>query len=51
VFSNATLDAIAASGARNLGDLARIKGVGPAKLENFGDEVLAVLDAATEAAG
>ena len=51
VFSNATLDAIAASGARNLGELARIKGVGPAKLENFGDEVLAVLDAATEAAG
>lgn len=49
VFSNATLDAIAASGARNLGELARIKGVGPAKLENFGDEVLAVLDAATEA--
>jgi DNA helicase-2/ATP-dependent DNA helicase PcrA len=46
VFSNATLDAIAASGARSLGELARIKGVGPAKLENFGDEVLAVLDAA-----
>ncbi|MEX0789938.1 MAG: 3'-5' exonuclease, partial [Actinomycetota bacterium] len=28
VFSNATLDAIAASGARSLGELARIKGVG-----------------------
>ena len=48
VFSNATLDAIAASGARSLGELARIKGVGPAKLENFGDEVLAVLDAAAD---
>ncbi|HYO00102.1 MAG TPA: ATP-dependent DNA helicase UvrD2, partial [Actinomycetota bacterium] len=49
VFSNATLDAIAASGARSLSELARIKGVGPAKLENFGDEVLAVLDAAAHA--
>ncbi|CAN5819650.1 hypothetical protein BH23ACT12_BH23ACT12_02030 [soil metagenome] len=48
VFSNATLDSIAASGARSLGELARIKGVGPAKLENFGDEVLAVLDSAGE---
>lgn len=50
VFHDATLDAIAASGARSLSELARIRGVGPAKLENFGDEVLAVLDAAAEGA-
>lgn len=46
VFHDSTLEAIAASGARSLGDLARIKGVGPAKLQNFGDEILAVLDSA-----
>ncbi len=46
VLHDSTLDAIAASGARSLTDLARIRGVGPAKLESFGDEILSVLDAA-----
>ncbi|HEX2054379.1 MAG TPA: ATP-dependent DNA helicase UvrD2 [Actinomycetota bacterium] len=50
VFHDSTLEAIAASGARSLQDLAGIKGVGPAKLESFGDEILAVLDAAAESA-
>jgi DNA helicase-2/ATP-dependent DNA helicase PcrA len=49
VFHDSTLDAIAASGARSLGELAQIKGVGPAKLENYGDEILAVLDSASGA--
>ncbi|HVL50392.1 MAG TPA: ATP-dependent DNA helicase UvrD2 [Actinomycetota bacterium] len=48
VFHDSTLEAIAASDARTLGDLARIKGVGPAKLENFGDEILAVLDSVAQ---
>jgi DNA helicase-2/ATP-dependent DNA helicase PcrA len=49
VFHDTTLEAIAASGARSLGELAQIKGVGPAKLENYGDEILAVLDSAAGA--
>ncbi|HEX2180014.1 MAG TPA: ATP-dependent DNA helicase UvrD2 [Actinomycetota bacterium] len=44
VFHDSTLEAIAASGPRTLRDLALIKGIGPAKLENYGDEILAVLD-------
>lgn len=46
LMHDSTLEAVAESGARSLGDLARIKGIGPAKLESFGDELLAILDAA-----
>jgi DNA helicase-2/ATP-dependent DNA helicase PcrA len=46
ILHDSTLEAIASSGARSLGELARIKGIGPAKLDSFGDEILAVLDAA-----
>lgn len=48
ILHDSTLEAIASSGARSLGELARIKGIGPAKLDSFGDEILAVLDAAGE---
>lgn len=44
VFSDATLDAIAAAMPASTSELARVKGVGPAKLEAYGDEVLALLD-------
>jgi DNA helicase-2/ATP-dependent DNA helicase PcrA len=46
VFSDAYLEGIATAVPSTLRELARCKGVGPAKLEKYGDEVLAVLEAA-----
>lgn len=46
IMHDSTLESIAESKARTLGDLARIKGIGPTKLEAFGDEILALLDTA-----
>jgi len=46
VFSDAHLDAIAAARPTSLVQLAQCRGVGPAKLDRYGDEVLAVLDQA-----
>jgi ATP-dependent DNA helicase RecQ len=43
VFPDATLRDVAAQQPRSLGELAGIRGVGPAKLERYGDEVLAVV--------
>ncbi|MGQ0680312.1 MAG: ATP-dependent DNA helicase UvrD2 [Actinomycetota bacterium] len=43
---DATLEDLASSGARTLNELALVKGIGPAKLEAFGDELLSVLEAA-----
>jgi ATP-dependent DNA helicase UvrD/PcrA len=43
VFHDAVLQAIAAARPSSLGELAQISGVGPAKLERYGDEVLALL--------
>ena len=43
VFHNATLEEIAARRPRSLGELAAIPGVGPAKLERYGTDVLAAL--------
>jgi DNA helicase-2/ATP-dependent DNA helicase PcrA len=43
VFDNATLTAIAATKPTSLQSLARIKGIGPAKLEQYGEAVLAVV--------
>jgi DNA helicase-2/ATP-dependent DNA helicase PcrA len=43
VFHNSTLAEIAERQPRTLADLARVPGVGPAKLERYGDEVLAAL--------
>lgn len=44
IMHDSTLQAIAESKARSLADLGQIKGIGPAKLESFGDEILAILD-------
>jgi DNA helicase-2/ATP-dependent DNA helicase PcrA len=43
VFHDATLDEIARRKPASLRDLARISGIGPTKLERYGDEVLAVV--------
>jgi ATP-dependent DNA helicase UvrD/PcrA len=45
VFNNTTLAEIAERQPRSLGELALISGVGPAKLERYGEEVLRVLAA------
>ena len=44
VFHDTTLAEIADQRPRNLPALRRVKGLGPAKLERYGDEVLAVID-------
>jgi DNA helicase-2/ATP-dependent DNA helicase PcrA len=46
VFHNSTLAEIAGRRPRDLSELAAVPGVGPAKLERYGDQVLAVLSAA-----
>jgi superfamily II DNA helicase RecQ len=52
VLNDAELVGIATSRPRTLGELARCKGVGPIRLERWGDEVLAVLEGAEgDAAG
>ena len=43
VFDNKTLEAIAAHSPEDKGALAAVPGVGPAKLERYADEVLALL--------
>jgi DNA helicase II / ATP-dependent DNA helicase PcrA len=43
-----TLEALASSVPSNMAALAKVKGIGPAKLEAYGDELLALLDAARE---
>jgi DNA helicase-2/ATP-dependent DNA helicase PcrA len=44
VFHDAVLQAIAAARPASLGELAQISGVGPAKLERYGKEVLALVE-------
>ncbi|MBW3590334.1 MAG: ATP-dependent DNA helicase UvrD2 [Actinobacteria bacterium] len=46
IMHDKTLEEIAGSGCSTLDDLARIRGIGPAKLQSFGDEILAVLEEA-----
>ena len=43
VFHDSTLQKIAARDPKTLGELAKVPGVGPAKLERYGDELLRVL--------
>jgi ATP-dependent DNA helicase UvrD/PcrA len=43
VFHNSTLEEIAGRRPRSLAELAAVPGVGPAKLDRYGDEVLAAL--------
>ncbi len=44
VFSDATLDGIATTVPQSMAGLAKVKGIGPAKLDAYGDEILAILD-------
>jgi DNA helicase-2/ATP-dependent DNA helicase PcrA len=46
VFHNTVLVAIADAKPRSLGELAAVSGVGPAKLDRYGDEILEVVAAA-----
>jgi superfamily II DNA helicase RecQ len=46
IFHNSTLEEIAERGPRTLSELASVPGVGPTKLERYGEEVLAALAAA-----
>jgi ATP-dependent DNA helicase RecQ len=46
VFDNKTLVAIAAARPRSLGELAEVTGVGPAKLERYGEHVVDLVLAA-----
>jgi superfamily II DNA helicase RecQ len=48
VFDDKTLVAIADALPATLADLARVKGVGPSKLEQFGDAVLALVASVTD---
>ena len=48
VFDDKTLAAIADALPATLADLARVKGVGPSKLEQFGDAVLALVASVTD---
>ena len=45
VIDNATLDAIAAAAPTSLVALGRIKGIGPTKLDRYGDEILGIVAA------
>ena len=47
VFHDSTLRELAAVQPRSHGELASIKGLGPAKLERYGDDLLAVIEAAS----
>jgi DNA helicase-2/ATP-dependent DNA helicase PcrA len=47
VFHNATLEEIAGRRPRSLAELAAVPGVGPAKLERYGEDVLAALENAS----
>jgi DNA helicase-2/ATP-dependent DNA helicase PcrA len=47
VFSDATLEAIAVASPSSLVELGRHKGIGPAKLERYGGDILAVVADAT----
>ncbi|KAB1662595.1 DNA helicase RecQ [Pseudoclavibacter chungangensis] len=51
VFSNATLAAIAAAAPADRSALADVSGVGQAKLDRYGDEVLAIVSGDAPAAG
>jgi DNA helicase-2/ATP-dependent DNA helicase PcrA len=44
VLDNATLDAIAAAAPSSLGELGGIKGIGPAKLERYGADILGIVE-------
>ncbi len=45
VLNNRTLDAIARAEPRTLGELASVPGIGPSRLEQYGDEILGIVAA------
>ena len=47
VFHDSTLEAIAAARPDNLGELSEVSGVGPTKLDRYGDEILHTLSGVT----
>ena len=47
VLHDSTLRELAAVQPQSHGELAAIKGLGPTKLERYGDDLLAVIDAAS----
>jgi DNA helicase-2/ATP-dependent DNA helicase PcrA len=47
VFHNRVLDAIARARPRSRDELAAVPGIGPAKLERYGEQVLEVVAAAS----
>lgn len=51
VFTNATLEATAAARPRSRAELMMIKGWGPKKVEKYGDEILALLEGASDGLG
>jgi len=49
VLNNRTLDAIASAEPRTLGELASVPGIGPSRLEQYGDEILGIVAAEIDA--
>ena len=45
IFPNATLNALAKGKPRSMNDLEKIKGMGPAKITRYGDDLMAILNA------
>jgi len=45
VFPNATLEALAKSKPRKMEELSGVKGLGPAKITRYGDDLMAILNA------
>jgi DNA helicase-2/ATP-dependent DNA helicase PcrA len=50
VLSNATVAEIARAQPRNPRELSRISGIGPTKLERYGDEILRIVNSRSEGA-
>ncbi|HSH59687.1 MAG TPA: HRDC domain-containing protein, partial [Acidimicrobiales bacterium] len=46
IFADTTLEAIATVLPASLDELGRVKGIGPAKLERFGDDILGLVEQA-----
>jgi DNA helicase-2/ATP-dependent DNA helicase PcrA len=51
VFTDATLIALAEARPRSRADLVKVQGLGPAKADKYGEEVLAILDSEADRAG
>lgn len=45
IFPNATLEALAKSKPRRMEELSSVKGLGPAKITRYGDDLMAILNA------